>query len=652
MDKELRILILEDLVTDAEMTEHELRKGGIVFLSKRVATKKAYLKALKEFLPELIISDHSLPQFDGLSALLIAKQESPEVPFILVSGAIGEELAIELLKKGATDYILKDRMSRLVPAVKRALQEAEESAKRQSAEKALRESEEIYRNVVERATDGITIIQDGTIKFVNNRLAELWGGFVEEMVGTPFTDYIYHDVLAEMEDRYRRRMAGEKVSSIYETILRRKDGGKVYAEINAGIILYEGRPANLVIIRNVTERKQAEEQTKVINALLQFFAQTSSRKEYLDTVVDLLRSYSNCQNVGIRILNAQGDIPYESTVGFRKEFLDSEGLLSINKDKCVCIRIIKEKLEPSDLPYMTPSKSFRCDNTSKFFGELSEEKRSQYRGVCVQKGFSSAAIIPIKYREKMIGAIHLADEKEGKVPQKLIESIELLASFIGEAIHRFNLEEEIYDNYFKESTINMILSLSLENISFNKLLIKTLKMVLAIPWLSFESKGSISLVGDAPEVLEMKAHNDISESQQKLCAKVPFGKCLCGRAALTQKIEFADHIDECHEICHEGMSPHGHYAVPILFGGRTLGVINIYLDEGHVRNKKEEEFLLTVADTLAGIILRRKAEDKIEYLAYYDELTGLPNRNLFIDRVTQGIARAEYSKKLCCSHDR
>jgi diguanylate cyclase (GGDEF)-like protein len=94
------------------------------------------------------------------------------------------------------------------------------------------------------------------------------------------------------------------------------------------------------------------------------------------------------------------------------------------------------------------------------------------------------------------------------------------------------------------------------------------------------------------------------------------------------------------------MHPHRHYSVPILSNGKTLGVLNLYLKEGHIRNPKEEDFLRHVADTLAGIIMRKKAEDRVEYLAYFDNLTGLPNRNLFIDRLTQGIARAEYHNKL------
>jgi PAS domain S-box-containing protein len=175
-------------------------------------------------------------------------------------------------------------------------------------------------------------------------------------------------------------------------------------------------------------------------------------------------------------------------------------------------------------------------------------------------------------------------------------------------------EAELHDNYFTQAAINTILSVSLENIPLELMLQKVLNVILTIPWLSFESIGSIHLVEGETGELSIKAQYNLPEQLEKMCAHVPFGKCLCGIAALSQKIEFADHIDERHDICYEGMEPHGHYIVPILFGGRTLGVIAIYLKEGHIRDREEEEFLLTVADTLAGIIVRRQAEDEKEKL--------------------------------------
>ncbi len=144
MNAELRILLLEDVATDAELTERELRSAEISFRATRVATREAYIAELQNH-PNIILADYSLPGFDGNEALALAQEQCPDIPFVFVSGAIGEERAIESLKQGATDYVLKQRLSRLVPAVQRALREADERVERERAEGALRQSEERHR---------------------------------------------------------------------------------------------------------------------------------------------------------------------------------------------------------------------------------------------------------------------------------------------------------------------------------------------------------------------------------------------------------------------------------------------------------------------------------------------------------------------------
>jgi DNA-binding NarL/FixJ family response regulator len=138
MSDKLRILILEDMAADAELMEDELKQAGFNYVAKRVAGRSAFIKELKEFSPDLILADYSLPGFDGRAALKIAVDKYTDTPFIFVSGALGEELAIELLKKGATDYVLKNKLSRLVPSVKRALNELAERNERKKAENELR----------------------------------------------------------------------------------------------------------------------------------------------------------------------------------------------------------------------------------------------------------------------------------------------------------------------------------------------------------------------------------------------------------------------------------------------------------------------------------------------------------------------------------
>ena len=137
----LRILSIEDDPKDAELIQNLLEAENIACELTRVDTQAALMASLEQGGIDLILADYSLPSFDGISALKLATKACPDVPFIFVSGTLGEEVAIEALKIGATDYVLKTRLSRLVPSVMRALREATERTERKRAEESLRQSE-------------------------------------------------------------------------------------------------------------------------------------------------------------------------------------------------------------------------------------------------------------------------------------------------------------------------------------------------------------------------------------------------------------------------------------------------------------------------------------------------------------------------------
>jgi diguanylate cyclase (GGDEF)-like protein/PAS domain S-box-containing protein len=152
MGDAIRILMLEDVATDAAIIEEELKEAGLVFQARRVIGKEDYLRELDRFSPDLILSDYNLPQYDGALALQVAKAKCPEIPFILVTGAIGEELAIAMFIRGANDYVMKGKLQRLVPAVRRTLAEAAEIKARKKAEEALRCAHDELEITVERRT--------------------------------------------------------------------------------------------------------------------------------------------------------------------------------------------------------------------------------------------------------------------------------------------------------------------------------------------------------------------------------------------------------------------------------------------------------------------------------------------------------------------
>ena len=262
MERKLRILILEDVLTDAELVKYELMEAGIDFSSVCVKTKSAFVKELDEFVPDIILSDYSLPSFDGLSALKIAADQYPEVPFIFVSGALGEERAIELLKKGATDYVLKDRLSRLAPAVTRALQEAEERSERKRAEKALLESEAKYRTIFENTGTATFILEDEKIILANKEFEQLSGyskGEIESK--NTWQEFVFEDDLDKVKGfEWKKKQNSKDASKGYEFRLITKRGGIRY--VMATLASIPSTNNAVMSLLDITERKAAEEALK------------------------------------------------------------------------------------------------------------------------------------------------------------------------------------------------------------------------------------------------------------------------------------------------------------------------------------------------------------------------------------------------------
>lgn len=138
MNDKLKILILEDNESDAELLQYELKKSGLGFSSKVVQTRDEFVKALNSIDPDIILSDYSLPSFDGVTAFQIKQKQSPDIPFIIVSGTIGEENAVELIKSGITDYVLKDKLFSLNQKIIRAIEDSEAKREKRIADEKLR----------------------------------------------------------------------------------------------------------------------------------------------------------------------------------------------------------------------------------------------------------------------------------------------------------------------------------------------------------------------------------------------------------------------------------------------------------------------------------------------------------------------------------
>ncbi|MFA8342462.1 MAG: PAS domain S-box protein [Rhodothermaceae bacterium] len=256
MPNELKILFIEDNTDDVLLISRKLKKEGFSFTHIVVNSIEELRSAFENHRLDLIISDYSLPEFNGLDALRIYKEFNLDIPFILVSGTIGEELAVKAMKEGIHDYLMKDRLERLAPAVEREIREYRIREKNRNAEVALRESERRYRELVEMSPDGILILHNEHIIFTNKSAIKILNfKTVYHSFNEDIKDYIVDkDCLSTFLSALKSR---EKTDHI-ECQIRQFDGGILDCEISIVPIIHNGIEAQQLIIRDITKRKTSE----------------------------------------------------------------------------------------------------------------------------------------------------------------------------------------------------------------------------------------------------------------------------------------------------------------------------------------------------------------------------------------------------------
>jgi PAS domain S-box-containing protein len=251
MLQRLQVLIVEDDAGDAELILAELRNAGFDPEWHRVETEAGYVEKLYPGL-DVILSDYSMPKFNGLRALALLNERGLEIPFIIVSGIIGEETAISAIKEGAVDYLLKDRLARLGPAVRQALDQYRLRRERERAEVK-------FRKLVEQSLTGIYLAQNDRFVYVNPRMADILGFSEAELMGPSLFEFIVPADREMVRENIRRRLEGEVESVQYEFRMLRKDGTVINAEVRGCLSEHDGQPAILGSLLDVTEQRRAQE---------------------------------------------------------------------------------------------------------------------------------------------------------------------------------------------------------------------------------------------------------------------------------------------------------------------------------------------------------------------------------------------------------
>ncbi|MBM4466799.1 MAG: GAF domain-containing protein [Chloroflexi bacterium] len=489
---------------------------------------------------------------------------------------------------------------------------------RQQAEEALRESEEKYRHIVERANDGICIIQDTVLQYANPRLAEMWGGTVEEIIDTLFTDYVHPDELSKVLDRYQRRMAGEDVIPIYETVLRRKDGGKVYVELNAGVVTYQGKPADLVIVRDITERKQAEEEIRqrnrelsILNAIAATVSQSLDLEEVLNQALTKVLEAMEMEVGAIRLLDEERntlDLQVHRGVDLSPEIVESISRLKLAETLLARAVATGEPLIIED---------------------ISTHPMVELIG---RRDLKSLAVIPLRSRGRVLGTMEVVSLHPRQFTSEEEELLTSIGNQIGVAIHNAQLWHET-KRRLQESTILLEVSQALVSILE---LEKLLQLIVdsALEAIAPAESGVIHLLDDATKKLYPKALAGWPSGvigKERMCIGEGIAGCALEQGEVINVPEV--NVDPRFiklESTHQLKSL---LVAPLVADGKTIGTISLNSGEIGAFTTDDERLLMTLASYAATAV------KNAQLFARSEELAAVKERHRIAGEIHDGLAQ-------------
>jgi PAS domain S-box-containing protein len=322
----IKILLVEDVKLDAELTERELKIEGIDFISKRVEEVSDFRSEIENFKPDIILSDHCLPHFNGISALKIATNLSPETPFIFVSGKIDEEFAVEMFKKGAMDYVLKNNPSTIGYSVRKALNEHNKQIEHKMVENSLMESEKKYRTLFENNNNPIILFdEDGNFEDSNEAGLKFLDLKREKLLKKNLSDYILCDINNENMEFWKN----DDITEVEFNV----NGEHKILELTVTPVYLTNKTLVFGVGKDITERKKAED--KILRSLKEkelllreIHHRVKNNLQIISTLLSLQSSKSGKTNVEDLYIESQNRI--QSIALIHENLYKSDDLAHIN----------------------------------------------------------------------------------------------------------------------------------------------------------------------------------------------------------------------------------------------------------------------------------------------------------------------------------
>lgn len=556
MEKEIRILHLEDDPADAELIYATLESASIPYKVTRVQSSGEFSDALRTGGYDLILADYRLPSYDGISALHYVREQYPDIPFIFISGTMGEDAAIQALTEGATDYVLKQKLSRLAPAVVRTLRDAENKSARRHAEETLRESEERFRAVANSANDAIVSTDSqGIISYWNKAAHTMFGYTDDEILGQSLTILMpepyqekYQDVSKHWFTNYKNRKLGRTM----EAVGRRKDGSEFPIEYSVGSWNTRKGAFFTGIVRDITERKHYELEREAIITVSQALRKATTRTEILTVILDQV----------IELFEADG-----SVLGLPNPIV---GGVTVEIGRGV----VGERFSGLSIPPGEGVSGWVIVNKKPYLNDHADVDSLFYRPDLLGNSHCVASV-PLIAKEQVIGVLWIA--RQISFTEQDLRLLNAIADIAANAIHRVMLHEQteqqlhhlialhqidiaISANFDLNVTLNVILNNVREELEVDAASIllldpvtHTLDYAAGIGFRTRSIEQSHVKIGDGYTGRAAQEYRTVS------CPDLRLARETFSRSSLLADEEFV-----------------AHYATPLVVKGQVKGVLELF----------------------------------------------------------------------------
>jgi len=629
---EIRILMIEDASADAELEIRELKRAGMRVSHRLVETEETFRAALRDFPPQLIISDFSMPHFDGMWALELARDLAPDVPFLFVSGTIGEEYAIRALKNGATDYVLKSNLVRLPAAVERALRDARDAVERRRAEAQLR----LQGAALEAAANAIIITgRDGEIRWVNRAFCKLTGYSAEEVIGRNPRILNSGQQPPEFYKRIYETIGGGSTWH-GEIVNRYKDGRLVTEEMTITPV----RSANgeitefIAIKQDISERKNQERRIERLNRILAVLSGINSaivrireRQHLFDEACRIAVEYGGFGIAWIGVVDADSlAITPVATAGVEGDLFLGHSQNSANPETPLGQGIIGRAVR---------------EKRAVFSNDLLSERSAggARRQEALRRGYRSIIGLPLLVEGSVIASLSLFAKELNFFDDEEIKLLTELAGDISFALENMARQAQ-FEKLSRIRSVSSEINAAIVRIHDRRALLKEAGRIASehgkfdLVWIGLVDAAKQAIVpvawtGFSDDIAHRVSWKSISSAQGTL-----------GEAMRTRKGAVRNDIEAdlpTGQMRGEALARgcHSTVCLPLMVDDQVVALIALFAAGKGFFDEDELALLNEVTSDISLALQAIAQEEKVAFLSYYDALTGLPNRQLFVDRLNQ-----------------